>query len=161
MNESPPAPDNANWNPDQRVPFPLGPGMDRRKFLKLSVATAVVAATGGISWAETKDNDIPRRKLGRTGETVSIIGLGGFHLGMPSEETSVRIVRTAIDNGMNFPDNCWDYNNGESEIRMGKALRDGYRDRAFLMTKIDGRDRLTAERQLDESLRRLQTDHLD
>jgi len=144
-----------------RPPSPLGPEMNRRKFLKLSAATTVVAATGGLGWAVDKETDIPRRKLGRTGEMVSMVGLGGFHLGLPSEETSIRIVRTAIDNGMNFLDNCWDYNDGASEIRMGKALRDGYRDRAFLMTKIDGRDKLTAQKQIDESLRRLQTDHLD
>ena len=78
-----------------------------------------------------------------------------------TEDDSIRIVRTAIDNGINFMDNCWDYNNGHSEIRMGKALRDGYRSKVFLMTKIDGRDRKTASKQLDESLRRLQTDHID
>jgi len=70
-------------------------------------------------------------------------------------------VRTALDNGVNFLDNCWDYNGGESEIRMGKALRDGYRERAFLMSKIDGRDKATAAHQIEESLRRLQTDRLD
>src|SRR6202023_544586 len=68
---------------------------------------------------------------------------------------------TAVDNGVNFLDNCWDYNGGESEVRMGKALRDGYRQRAFLMTKIDGRTRKAATEQLEESLRRLQTDHID
>jgi uncharacterized protein len=135
--------------------------MNRRAFLKLSMVSAATAAMGGIAWAMDEKPGIPRRKLGRTGESVSMVGLGGFHLGLPSEDTSVRIVRTAIDNGMNFLDNCWDYNDGTSEIRMGKALRDGYRDRAFLMTKIDGRDRLTAKKQIDESLRRLQTDHLD
>ena len=150
-------------NKDPAGPFPFleTPPMDRRGFLKVSVATAVFAATSGITWAMDEKAGIPRRKLGRTCESVSMIGLGGFHLGMPSEETSLRIVRTAIDNGMNFLDNCWDYNGGVSEIRMGKALRDGYRDRAFLMTKIDGRDRFTAQKQIDESLRRLQTDHLD
>jgi aryl-alcohol dehydrogenase-like predicted oxidoreductase len=110
----------------------------------------------------TKSN-VPHRPLGRTGEQVSAIGLGGWHLGFKSidEELSVRIIRTAIDSGINFMDNCWDYNEGASELRMGKALRDGYRDRAFLMTKIDGRSFREATRQLDESLRRLQTDHID
>ena len=102
------------------------------------------------------------RILGSTGEKVSIVGLGGAHIGwQETESDSIRIVRTAIDNGVNFMDNCWDYNNGQSEIRMGKALRDGYRSKVFLMTKIDGRDRKTASKQLDESLRRLQTDHID
>lgn len=106
---------------------------------------------------------IPRRALGRTGERVSLVGLGGFHLGKPDLQVSesIRIIRTAIDNGITFLDNCWDYNEGQSEIRMGQALRDGYRHRAFLMTKIDGRDRTSATRQIDESLRRLDTDHLD
>jgi uncharacterized protein len=106
---------------------------------------------------------VPTRILGRTGESVSVIGLGGFHLGRPdlAEPESIRIIRTAIDNGITFLDNCWDYNNGLSEIRMGKALRDGYRDRVFLMTKIDGRDRRSAADQIDESLRRLQTDRID
>jgi len=106
---------------------------------------------------------VPTRILGRTGERVSAIGLGGFHLGRPgvSEALSIRIIRTAIDNGITFMDNCWDYNDGKSEIRMGKALRDGYRERVFLMTKIDGRDRRSAGEQIEESLRRLQTDRVD
>jgi aryl-alcohol dehydrogenase-like predicted oxidoreductase len=81
------------------------------------------------------------RALGSTGEKVSAIGVGGWHLGLKhvDEKLSVRIVRTAIDRGVNFMDNSWDYNDGESERRMGKALRDGYREKAFLMTKIDGR----------------------
>ena len=86
--------------------------------------------------------DIPYRTLGRTGEKVSAIGVGGFHLGLISDaDESVRIVRTAIDHGITFLDNCWDYNEGQSEIRMGKALKDGYREKVFLMTKIDGRTR--------------------
>jgi predicted aldo/keto reductase-like oxidoreductase len=107
-------------------------------------------------------SEMSYRILGSTGEEVSIVGLGGAHIGwQDNENDSIRIVRTAIDNGINFMDNCWDYNNGQSEIRMGKALRDGYRSKVFLMTKIDGRDRKTASKQLDESLRRLQTDHID
>lgn len=102
------------------------------------------------------------RSLGRTGEEVSIVGLGGAHIGMQDDENdSIRIIRTAIDNGINFMDNCWDYNDGLSEIRMGKALREGYRSKVFLMTKIDGRDKKTAAKQIDESLRRLQTDNID
>ena len=107
--------------------------------------------------------EMPMRMLGRTGVEVSLIGLGGWHLGFDylDEELSIRIIRTAIDSGINFMDNCWDYNEGASETRMGKALRDGYRDRVFLMTKIDGRTKEDAAKQLDESLRRLDTDHID
>lgn len=106
---------------------------------------------------------VPTRPLGRTGEQVSIIGLGGWHLGVSymDEQTSIRIVRASIDRGITFMDNCWDYNDGLSEIRMGQALGDGYRQKAFLMTKIDGRSRAEAARQLDESLRRLRTDCID
>jgi|ERR1700752_373781 len=110
-----------------------------------------------------ENSSIPYRTLGNTGVQASLIGLGGWHLGFKSisDELSIRIIRTAIDSGINFMDNCWDYNDGLSEVRMGKALRDGYRDRAFLMTKIDGRSKGEATKQLDESLRRLQTDHID
>src|SRR3954467_10272314 len=103
------------------------------------------------------------RVLGHTGERVSAIGLGGWHLSLKhvDKKLSQRLVRTAIDRGINFLDNSWDYNDGESEVRMGKALRDGYRDKAFLMTKIDGRDGKTAAQQIDQSLKRLQTDHID
>ncbi|HEY1013734.1 MAG TPA: aldo/keto reductase [Herpetosiphonaceae bacterium] len=103
------------------------------------------------------------RTLGATGERVSAIGLGGWHLGLPhvSEALSIRLVRSAIERGITFMDNCWDYNEGASEERMGKALRDGYREKVFLMTKIDGRSAKAAAQQLDESLRRLQTDCID
>ncbi len=103
------------------------------------------------------------RTLGSSNERVSAIGVGGWHLGLSrvTEAESIRIVRTAIDRGINFMDNCWDYNEGASEVRMGLALRDGYRDRAFLMTKIDGRSKKEAARQLDESLKRLQVDMID
>jgi aryl-alcohol dehydrogenase-like predicted oxidoreductase len=102
------------------------------------------------------------RKLGRTGERVSAIGLGGFHLGFARDSVEAsRIVRSAVDRGINFLDNCWDYHAGESERRMGAALRDGYRDQVFLMTKFDGRTKKSAARQIDESLQRLQTDHVD
>jgi len=110
-----------------------------------------------------QNSEMPMRTLGRTGVQVSLVGLGGWHLGFDylDEELSIRIVRTAIDNGINFMDNCWDYNEGASEIRMGKALRDGYRERVFLMTKIDGRTKQDAAKQLDESLKRMQMDHID
>lgn len=106
---------------------------------------------------------MPTRVLGRTGIEVSLVGLGGWHLGFNyiDEELSTRIIRTAIDNGINFMDNCWDYNDGASEKRMGKALKDGYRERVFLMTKIDGRTKKDAAKQLDESLKRMQVDHID
>src|SRR5438132_1276099 len=102
------------------------------------------------------------RELGRTGVRVSILGVGGYHLGLPQDEQeSIRIVRRALDHGMNFLDNCWDYNEGKSEERMGKALRDGYRQKAFLMTKLDGHTAQAVREQLDQSLRRLQTDRID
>jgi len=111
----------------------------------------------------TSNSEMPQRILGRTGVRVSLVGLGGWHLGFKyiEEQLSLRMIRTAIDSGINFMDNCWDYNEGASETRMGKALRDGYRDRVFLMTKIDGRTRQDAAKQLDESLKRLQTDRID
>ena len=136
--------------------------MDRRDFLKKSAA-ASVAASLNQQFSRASDKPIPRRTLGRTGEKVSMVGIGGYHLGAPSveEQEAIRIVRTALDNGINFLDNCWDYNNGVSEERMGKALRDGYRQKAFVMTKIDGRTKAAAEQQLNQSLQRLQTDHID
>jgi aryl-alcohol dehydrogenase-like predicted oxidoreductase len=110
-----------------------------------------------------EQSDIPTRALGSTGEQVSAIGLGGWHIALPhvDEALSLRLVRSAVDAGVTFMDNSWDYNDGQSELRMGKALRDGYRDRVFLMTKIDGRSKKEALRQLDESLRRLGTDRID
>jgi aryl-alcohol dehydrogenase-like predicted oxidoreductase len=107
--------------------------------------------------------EIPTRTLGRTGERVSAIGLGGWHLALPhvDEPLSFRIVRSAIDRGITFMDNCWDYHDGESERRMGQALRDGYRKRVFLMTKFDGRTKQATSRQVEESLQRLQTDVID
>ncbi len=141
---------------------------NRREFLgKFAAGIAGVGVgehliEGLPALATEMHHGIPYRTLGHTGEKVSLLGLGGFHIGIqPTVEESIRIIRTAIDNGINFLDNCWDYNNGESEIRMGKALRDGYRQKVFLMTKIDGRTKDAAAKQLDESLQRLQTDHID
>ncbi len=141
---------------------------NRREFLgKFAAGMAGVGVgehliEGLPALATETHHGIPYRTLGHTGEKVSLIGLGGFHIGIqPTVDESIRIIRTAIDNGINFMDNCWDYNNGESEIRMGKALRDGYRQKVFLMTKIDGRTKDAAAKQLDESLQRLQTDHID
>src|SRR5512143_2703882 len=122
------------------------------KELPVFDASMAFAATG----------DIPYRKLGRSGEKVSAIGLGGYHMAMPKDvQESIRIVRTAIDGGINFMDNCWDYHDGESEVRMGQALRDGYRKKVFLMTKTDGQVKDVYNKQLDECLRRLQTDMID
>ena len=133
-----------------------GSDLQRREFLA-GLATLPVAAALG---AETRDGVI-YRNLGSTGERVSAIGLGGYHIGVPDETEGILIIRTALDRGITFLDNSWDYHGGESEIRMGKALRDGYRRRAFVMTKYNGRTRAAAAQQIDESLRRLQTDHID
>jgi len=107
--------------------------------------------------------EVPTRALGNTGEQVSIIGLGGWHLGVSyvDHATSLKIIRTAIDRGITFMDNSWDYNDGASETRMGEVLAGGYRDKVFLMTKVDGRSYAEAMRQLEESLRRLRTDCID
>ncbi len=109
----------------------------------------------------TRKGDMLYRKLGNTGETVSLVGLGGAHIGGPAEDTAIKIVRRAIDSGITFMDNCWDYYDGDCELRMGKALKDGYRKKVFLMTKVDGRTKDAAAKQLDESLKRLQTDVID
>jgi|SRR5215469_5134902 len=137
--------------------------MDRRQFLEIAAGATMAAGLDPPVGAGAIPEELPYRRLGRTGEKVSAIGLGGFHLGKPelSESDAIRIIRTGVDAGINFLDNCWDYNGGQSEIRMGKALRDGYRQKAFLMTKIDGRNKQTATAQIEESLRRLQTDHVD
>ena len=134
--------------------------MKRREFMKGIAMTGIASSFDPVLNAST--GSIPRRTLGHTGEKVSMVGLGGYHIGSQKDESeSIRIIRTALDAGVNFLDNCWDYNDGQSEIRMGKALRDGYRQKAFLMTKIDGRDAKSAANQIDESLRRLQTDRID
>ncbi len=111
----------------------------------------------------TKRGDMPYRQLGSTGEEVSLVGMGGFHIGKPDTDAeSIKLMHTGIDRGINFMDNSWDYNNGNSEVRMGKALsQGGYRQKVFLMTKIDGRNRASFDSQLNQSLTRLQTDHLD
>jgi predicted aldo/keto reductase-like oxidoreductase len=111
----------------------------------------------------TRKGDMLYRRLGRTGEHVSIVGIGGSHLSWQrGDDEAVRIVRAAVDRGITFMDNCWDYGpNGLSEIRMGKALQEGYRSKVFLMTKFDGHTREKAQQQLEDSLRRLQTDHID
>ncbi len=139
-----------------------GSGVTRREFTKTTVAASIAMGAGAHAWAaESTSGEMIYRTLGRTGEKVSAIGVGGYHMGSPSEVEGIRIVRTAVDRGVTFMDNCWDYHDGGSEERMGKALRDGYRNKVFLMTKIDGRSKKVAAKQIDESLRRLQTDRID
>jgi aryl-alcohol dehydrogenase-like predicted oxidoreductase len=149
--------------------------MQRREFLR-DLALAGIATRGARSLASSfaggaqssasgnnEGGSMIYRTLGRTGERVSAIGMGGFHIGQPklSDDDSIKLIRAAIDGGINFMDNSWDYNKGQSEVRMGKALKDGYRQKVFLMTKLDGRTKEEATKQINESLQRLQTDHLD
>jgi aryl-alcohol dehydrogenase-like predicted oxidoreductase len=138
-------------------------GLTRRDFVRSLVTTGVAVGVGAHALAgESKSGDMLYRALGRTGEKVSALGLGGYHIGIPREEQEgIEIIRAAVDQGITFLDNCWDYLNGTSETRMGKALRDGYRDKVFLMTKIDGRTQRAAAQQIDECLQRLQTDRID
>src|ERR1043165_1579472 len=145
---------------------PSGSAISRRIFLNAAAATGIGALCGCGQSAPpvtgAAPGPMPFRTLGNTGEKVSGIGLGGFHIGnQATEDESIKVIRAAIDGGINFLDNCWDYNKGQSEIRMGKALRDGYRQKVFLMTKLDGRDKQSAAAQLNESLQRLQTDVID
>ena len=136
--------------------------MHRRRFLQTAAATTLMTSLSNKFSRAAETATVPMRVLGRSGEKVSMVGLGGYHIGMQADEQeSIRIIRSALDSGINFLDNCWDYNGGQSEVRMGKALRDGYRQKAFLMTKIDGHTRQAALQQLEESLRRLQSDHID
>jgi len=139
--------------------------MDRRDALKAFAAIAVTGAAREAAAGQpgaSKSGEMIYRVLGRTGEQVSAIGLGGHHIGRPRDAAEgIRIIRSAIDRGITFLDNCWDYHDGESERRMGTALRDGYRARVFLMTKFDGRTKASTARQIDESLKRLQTDRID
>ncbi len=131
---------------------------ERREF----IGTLIGAAAAQVLAGQTKSGDMIYRTLGKTGERVSAIGLGGSHIGRPStEQEAIKIMRSAIDRGMNFMDNCWDYANGKCETWMGNALRDGYRQKVFLMTKFDGRTKESTARQIDESLKRLQTDRID
>src|SRR3984893_8181154 len=125
-------------------------GISRRECVRMAMVAAVAGGAENLAWAVDSKTGMTYRTLGRTGEKVSMMGLGGYHIGnQKDEQESIKIIRTAVDNGVNFLDNCWDYNGGESEVRMGKALRDGYRQRAFLMTKIDGRTRKAATEQLE------------
>lgn len=153
--------------------------INRRDLLK-AVSTSGIVAAGVVAtegWLKpllaqdgaaqptpmsTRHGDMLYRTLGRTNERVSLVGLGGHHIGRPpDEQDGIKLIKAAIDRGINFMDNSWDYHNGGSEIRMGKALQNGYRDRVFLMTKIDGRTKKEAAKQIDESLKRLKTDRID
>jgi predicted aldo/keto reductase-like oxidoreductase len=145
-----------------RTHGPTNSGISRRGFLGFAAASIFFADADQHAAPSESKNNLPYRALGRTGEKVSLVGLGGYHLGKQADpQESIRIIRTGLDEGINFLDNCWDYNGGESEIRMGNALRDGYREKAFLMSKIDGRTKAAATSQINESLRRLQTDRID
>ncbi len=139
--------------------------LDRRTFVKAAAASIAAQQifAANLRADAPENNGMIYRKLGRTGQRVSAIGLGGYHIGRAqiSEPDAIQLIHQAVNRGINFLDNCWDYNNGESERRMGKALAGGYRNRVFLMTKIDGRTRAAAAEQIDESLQRLQTDHVD
>jgi predicted aldo/keto reductase-like oxidoreductase len=154
--------------------------MERREFMKQAAAAAALAGwktaagqrpNAGLTGAAAltplpvvaTSQGIGRRKLGRADAEVSILGIGGYHLALPgvTEQEALRIVRSALDRGINFLDNCWDYNDGASEERMGKALAGGYRQKAFLMTKLDGRTGVAARQQLEQSLTRLKTEHID
>src|SRR5437879_2396038 len=147
---------------DSRTNDGIDGGISRRGFLGFAAASILLARSGQQSSRPESRNGIPYRTLGRSKEKVSLIGLGGYHLGSQADpQESIRIIRAGPDEGVNFLDNCWDYNGGESEIRMGNALRDGYRQKAFLMSKIDGRTKAAAASQINESLRRLQTDRID
>ena len=130
----------------------------RREFLEAALGTL----SAGVLSGQTRSGDMIYRTLGKTGQRVSAIGLGGAHIGRPQDEQeAIRIIRTAIDRGITFLDNCWDYADGKCEAWMGDALRDGYRQKIFLMTKFDGRTKASTAKQIDESLQRLKTDHID
>jgi predicted aldo/keto reductase-like oxidoreductase len=146
----------------KRASGTLAFGLASESVLPLATVAQETSKLTSIRSEERRSGDMILRRLGRTGEWVSVIGLGGYHVGKQADENeSIQLIRNAIDKGVSFMDNCWDYNGGESEVRMGKALRDGYREKVFLMTKIDGRSKTAASQQIDDSLRRLQTDHID
>ena len=154
--------------------------MDRRDFLKTASTAVGVAATAqlfttmlhaqqtsaasqGSASGRAESGDMIYRTLGSTGERISAIGLGGYHIGVSrlTDQESIELIRRAIDRGITFMDNSWDYNAGRSEELMGRALRDGYRNKVFLMTKVNGRTKAAAASQIDDSLRRLQVDSVD
>ena len=146
--------------------------MERREFIKSAAAAGLVAAGPSTLAQKGKQSPLSRpeqpsmiyRELGTTGERVSAIGMGGFHLAKDASVTAqdaIRLVRSASDQGITFFDNCWDYNDGISEVRMGQAFKDGYRQKAFLMTKLDARTATDYNKQLEQSMGRLDTDMID
>lgn len=136
--------------------------MKRREFIQNTAAAIAGMSMLGVT-SSFSNKKIPYRTLGKTGLKVSLIGIGGYHIGdrYISDEDSIKLIREAIDGGVNFLDNAWHYNRGRSEELMGRALKDGYRKKAILMTKHHGRDPQTAQDHLETSLKRLQTDYLD
>lgn len=151
----------------------------RRDFLAATAALTGAAVASRFTWGQaasepalsdipelktpesTREGDMLYRKLGKTGEKVSLLGIGGYHLGTVAQDAGTKLLRRAIDSGVTFMDNCWDYLDGVAETRMGVALADGWRKKVFLMTKIDGQTKAAAAKQIDECLKRLQTDHVD
>ncbi len=148
--------------------------MERREFIKAATAAGVAAAvpaaaqggarvSKGSAIKRPESPEMVYRELGTTGERVSVIGMGGYHLGKNevAQDEATRLVHAGVDRGITFIDNCWDYNDGISEVRAGWALRNGYRDKVFLMTKIDGRTAEAYNHQLEQSMGRLQTEMID
>ncbi len=137
--------------------------INRRRFVKNISGLAIASSILPLMSSKNADFPIPQRILGRTGEKVSLIGIGGFHVGagIVSDEIAIQIIRTAIDRGVNFMDNAWSYQNGRSEILMGLALKDGYRQKVFLMTKLMARTTEEAKKQLETSLDRFKLDNVD
>jgi len=151
-------------DPTAAEPTTQWPSVGRRDFLRSALATLAAGGFGRQALAMQRDtgDGIPTRALGRTGVQIPIVGLGGYHIGLPEEKEAIRIMHEAVELGMTFFDNSWDYHNGGSEERMGKALAGGgRRDKVFLMTKVCDRDYKGAKKHLEDSLRRLQTDHID
>src|SRR3984893_3851646 len=149
---------------DERGKGMMTDNIKRREFIGGLAAMSVAARVPGArDQSPSSNGEMPHRTLGKTGVKVSAIGLGGFHLGQShlEEPDAIKLFHSAIDRGINFSDNSWDYNQGVSEKRVGKALKNGYRDKVFVMTKFDGRTKGSALKQLDESLQRLEVDHVD
>lgn len=144
--------------------------LDRRNFIRLTSGVAVATALTPLSITACARNKMAKRVLGRTGEKVSVLTIGGLHMSwietddghidIDSNE-AIGIVRGAIDSGVNFCDNAFSYNEGRSEELMGEALKDGYRDRVLIMTKLTGRRVHRLEEQLEMSLKRYQVDYID
>jgi aryl-alcohol dehydrogenase-like predicted oxidoreductase len=137
-------------------------GIAAASVVPVVVSGATLESPNAQKRSDAMNSDMPYRTLGKTGVKVSCIGLGGFHLGQSKLEEAdmIKLFHSAIDRGINFSDNSWDYNQGESERRVGKALK-GYREKVFVMSKFDGRTKGSAMKQLEDSLQRLDIDHLD